>query len=72
MENVAQAIRKGQGAATGAASITVEKHKNNFMTQHGIFEDKPSQNITRWLANDKAVENVDKGAFTYDVRFLGR
>ena len=49
MENVAQAIRQGQGAASGAASITVEKHKNNFFTQHGTFEDKPSQNITRWL-----------------------
>ena len=49
MDNVAQAIRQGQGAATGAASITVEKHKNNFNTQHGTFEDKPSQNITRWV-----------------------
>jgi hypothetical protein len=49
MENVAQAIRQGQGAAAGAASITVEKHKNNFLTQYGTFEDKDSQNITRWL-----------------------
>jgi hypothetical protein len=49
MENVAQAIRQGEGEATGAAAITVEKHKNNFMTQHGTFEDKPAQNITRWL-----------------------
>ena len=49
MENVAQAIRQGEGAATGAAAITVEKHKNNFMAQHGTFEDKPAQNITRWL-----------------------
>jgi hypothetical protein len=58
MENVAQAIRQGEGAATGAAAITVEKHKNNFMTQHGTFEDKPAQNITRWL--EKA--DIYKGA----------
>jgi hypothetical protein len=50
MENQAQALRQGQGTATGAASITVEKHKINFMTQYGTFEDKPSQNIARWLA----------------------
>ena len=43
-------IRQGEPAASGAASITVEKHKNNFMAQHGTFEDKPSQNIVRWLA----------------------
>ena len=49
MENVAQAIRQGEGAASGAAAIIVEKHKNNFMAQHGTFEDKPAQNITRWL-----------------------
>jgi hypothetical protein len=49
MENVAQAIRQGVEPASGAAAIIVEKHKSNFMTQHGTFEDKPAQNITRWL-----------------------
>ena len=43
-------IKQGETAASGAASITVEKHKNNFMTLHGLFEDKQSQNIVRWLA----------------------
>jgi hypothetical protein len=49
MQNQAQAPREGQGAATGAASITVEKHKANSLSQYGTFEDKPSQNIARWL-----------------------
>jgi hypothetical protein len=49
MENQAHALRQGQGTASGAASITVEKHKINFLTQYGTFEDKPSQNIARWL-----------------------
>lgn len=43
-----QAIRAGD-PATGAHTITVEKHKNNFRTQYGTFEDKESQNIARWL-----------------------
>ena len=53
MDNVAymdNAAQEGLAAASGAASITVEKHKNNFMKQHGTFEDKPSQNIVRWLS----------------------
>ena len=35
--------------APGPETITVERHKTNFMSLHGTFEDKPSQNITRWL-----------------------
>lgn len=50
MEDAIQPIKQGDAAASGAAAITVEKHKNNFMTQYGTFEDKPAQNITRWLA----------------------
>ena len=49
MDQALPAIRQGEPAASGAASITVEKHKNNFMAQYGTFEDKPSQNIVRWL-----------------------
>ena len=49
MEAVAQGIKQGEAAASGAAAITVEKHKSNFRAQHGTFADKPSQNITRWL-----------------------
>ena len=49
MEAVAQGIRQGEAAASGAAAITVEKHKSNFRAQHGTFSDKPSQNVTRWL-----------------------
>ena len=42
------AIRAGE-PATGAHTITVEKHKNNFISQYGTFEDKESQNVARWL-----------------------
>ena len=38
--------------------MTVEKHKNNFITQHGTFEDKPSQNIVRWLAKAEKYKNA--------------
>jgi hypothetical protein len=58
MDNVASAIRPGEPAASGAASITVEKHKNNFMTLHGTFEDKQSQNIVRWLAKAQKYKNA--------------
>ena len=40
---------KGQEAASGPLAITVEKHKLDFKIQYGIFSDKPSENITRWL-----------------------
>ena len=40
---------KGQEAASGPVAITVEKHKLDFKIQYGIFSDKPSENITRWL-----------------------
>ena len=49
MEAVAQGIKQGDAAASGAAAIQVEKHKDNFREQHGTFSDKPSQNITRYL-----------------------
>ena len=35
--------------ALGPETITVERHKTNFVSLHSTFEDKPSQNITRWL-----------------------
>ena len=57
MEAVAQGIKQGEAAASGAAAITVEKHKSNFRAQHGTFADKPSQNITRWL--QKAQDYMD-------------
>ena len=40
---------KGQEAASGPVTITVETHKKNFRKQYGTFSDKPSENITRWL-----------------------
>ena len=43
-------MQKGDNLPTGLASITVEKHKQNFLLQHGTFEDKPQQNISKWLA----------------------
>ena len=43
------ALSNGKEAPSGPATITVEKHKNNFRTQYGTFSDKPSENITRWL-----------------------
>ena len=45
-------LSNGKEAPSGPATITVEKHKDNFRTQYGTFSDKPSENITRWL--DKA------------------
>ena len=42
-------LKAGQEAPTGVAAITVEKHKADFKRQYGIFKDKPSDNITRWL-----------------------
>ena len=42
-------MNKGDKLPEGVASITVEKHKQNFLLQHGTFEDKPQQNISKWL-----------------------
>lgn len=36
-------------AASGPETITVEKHKVNFLALHGPFENKDSQNISRWI-----------------------
>ena len=52
-----QAIRAGD-PASGAHTITVEKHKNNFRTQYGTFEDKDSQNIARWLTKADNYQNA--------------
>ena len=57
MDSGSQGIKQGEAAASGAAAITVEKHKSNFRAQHGTFADKPSQNITRWL--QKAQDYMD-------------
>ena len=43
-------MQKGEDLPTGLASITVEKHKQNFLLQHGTFEDKLQQYILKWLA----------------------
>ena len=42
-------MHKGDKLPAGLSSITVEKHKHNFQLQHGTFEDKPQQNISKWL-----------------------
>ena len=42
-------MNKDDKLPTGLSSITVEKHKHNFQLQHGTFEDKPQQNISKWL-----------------------
>ena len=34
---------------TGAETIAVEHHKKNFRDQHGIFVDKNTDNIERWV-----------------------
>ena len=49
--------REGQMAPVGAVQLTVERHKNNFMSQYGTFEDKSSQNVTRWLAKALKYKN---------------
>ena len=58
MDAVANMVQQGQPAASGATSITVEKHKVNFQTQYGTFEDKPSQNIVRWLRKADKYQNA--------------
>ena len=42
-------MHKDSKLPEGLSSITVEKHKHNFQLQHGTFEDKPQQNISKWL-----------------------
>ena len=42
-------MHKDENLPKGLSSITVEKHKHNFQLQHGTFEDKPQQNISKWL-----------------------
>jgi hypothetical protein len=42
-------LKPGQEAPPGVAAIMVEKHKADFKRQYGVFKDKPSDNITRWL-----------------------
>ena len=58
MDAVANMVQQGQAAASGATSITVEKHKVNFQTQYGTFEDKPSQNFVRWLRKADKYQNA--------------
>ena len=57
MDAVANMVQQGQAAASGATQITVEKHKINFLSQYGTFEDKPSQNIVRWLRKADKYKN---------------
>ena len=57
MDAVANMVQQGQAAASGATQITVEKHKINFLAQYGTFEDKPSQNIVRWLRKADKYKN---------------
>ena len=57
MDAVANMVQQGQAAASGATQITVEKHKINFLAQYGTFEDKPSQNIVRWLRKADKYQN---------------
>ena len=52
------ALSNGTEAPSGPATITVEKHKNNFRTQYGTFSDKPSENITRWLEKAEAYQDA--------------
>ena len=42
-------MREGDTAATGPATIVVEKHKDNFLALAGSFSDKHSENIARWI-----------------------
>ena len=58
MDAVANMVQQGQAAASGATQITLEKHKINFLTQYGTFEDKPSQNIVRWLRKADKYKNT--------------
>ena len=58
MDAVANIVQQGQPTASGTTSITVEKHKNNFQTQYGTFEDKAAQNIVRWLRKADKYQNA--------------
>ena len=58
MDAVANIVQQGQPTASGTASIAVEKHKNNFQTQYGTFEDKAAQNIVRWLRKADKYQNA--------------
>ena len=58
MDAVANIVQQGQPTASGTTSITVEKHKNNFHTQYGTFEDKAAQNIVRWLRKADKYQNA--------------
>ena len=51
-------LSNGKEAPSGPATITVEKHKDNFRTQYGTFSDKPSENITRWLDKAEAYQDA--------------
>ena len=51
-------LSNGKEAPSGPATITVEKHKDNFRTQYGTFSDKPSENITRWLEKAEAYQDA--------------
>ena len=51
-------LSNGKEAPSGPATITVEKHKDNFKTQYGTFSDKPSENITRWLEKAEAYQEA--------------
>ena len=58
MDAVANMVQQGQPAASGSTLITVEKHKVNFQTQYGTFDDKSSQNIIRWLRKADKYQNA--------------